>query len=184
MRQVMNKNLATFALATIGIVIGSISTSTISQSQSSTDPRCPAGYWLMARVCIDLDTGDVVNALAPSGVASEPGCAPGYWRLDKLCHSPFTGDVELVDETRWPAHQGGRSAGDRATVAELPTFELLGFPITPVQVQVVGSARVQEKLSAPTLGLDGMLASPHQIAVLKRRSRATEIATHPKEEGY
>jgi hypothetical protein len=105
MRHVMNRKFATFALATVGIVIGCISTSAISQSQSPADPHCPAGYWLMAPVCVDLDTGDVVSASppAPSPVASEPGCAPGYWRLGKLCHSPSTGDVELVDETRWPA---------------------------------------------------------------------------------
>jgi hypothetical protein len=104
MRQVMNKNLATFAFATIGIVIVCIPTSTISQSQSPNDLRCPAGYWLMAPVCIDLDTGDVVNASppAPPRVASELGCAPGYWRLDNLCLSSETGDVELVDEKRWP----------------------------------------------------------------------------------
>jgi hypothetical protein len=103
----MNKIFATFALATVGIVIGCIPTSAISQSQSPTDQRCPAGYWLMAPVCVDLDTGDVVSASppAPSPVASAPGCAPGYWRLGKLCHSPSTGDVELVDETRWPARE-------------------------------------------------------------------------------
>jgi hypothetical protein len=107
MRQVMNKNFATIALATAGIVIGCISTPAISQSQNPTDSHCPAGYWPMAPVCVDLDTGDVVNAspAAPSPVASELGCAPGYWRLDKLCHSPSTGDVELVDETRWPARE-------------------------------------------------------------------------------
>jgi hypothetical protein len=108
----MNRNSATLALATTGIVIGYISTSTMSQSQSpTTNPRCPAGYWLMAPVCIDLDTGDVVDASppAPSPVASEPGCAPGYWRLDKLCLSHSTGDVELVDETKWPADAQGRN---------------------------------------------------------------------------
>jgi hypothetical protein len=101
----MNRNLATFALTTIGIVIGCISASTISQSQNPADPGCPAGYWFMAPVCIDLDTGDVVIASpsAHSPVGSETGCAPGYRRLDKLCLSPSTGDVELVDETRWPA---------------------------------------------------------------------------------
>jgi hypothetical protein len=101
----MNRNFATFALATVGIVIGCISTSAISQSQGPMNLHCPAGYWLMAPVCVDLDTGDVVSASppAPSPVASEPGCAPGYWRHDKLCLSPTTGDVELVDEARWPA---------------------------------------------------------------------------------
>lgn len=62
--------------------------------------------------------------------------------------------------------QGGQSATDRATATELPTFALLGFPITPVQVQVVGSAHLQEMVPAPTLTLGCMPASPHQLAVL------------------
>jgi hypothetical protein len=35
--------------------------------------------------------------------------------------------------------------GAGASAAELPTFELMGFPITPHQVQVVGSGNVQER---------------------------------------
>ena len=41
--------------------------------------------------------------------------------------------------------------GGIAAAGELPTFELMGFPITTVQVQLVGSARVQEWSVAPTL---------------------------------
>ena len=53
-----------------------------------------------------------------------------------------------------------------ASAAELPTYELMGFPITPLQFSVLASASVQEASPAPTLMLRGMPASPHQIAVL------------------
>jgi hypothetical protein len=66
------------------------------------------------------------------------------------------------------------SAG--AAAAELPTFELMGFPITPHQVAVLGSAHVQEQSPNATLTLGGMPASPHQIAVLTPRPRATRTA--------
>jgi hypothetical protein len=64
-----------------------------------------------------------------------------------------------------------------AVAAELPTFELLGFPITPVQVQVVGSAHVQEQSPTPTLMLAGMPASPHQVGVLTPRRSTAEQAS-------
>jgi hypothetical protein len=63
-----------------------------------------------------------------------------------------------------------------AAAAELPTFELMGFPITPHQVAVLGSAHVQEQSPNATLTLGGMPASPHQIAVLTPRQRATGTA--------
>ena len=63
-----------------------------------------------------------------------------------------------------------------AAASELPTFALMGFPITPHQVAVLGSAHVQEQTATPTLTLGGMPASPHQIAVLTPRSQATGAA--------
>jgi hypothetical protein len=63
-----------------------------------------------------------------------------------------------------------------SAAAELPAFELMGFPITPHQVAVVGSAHVQEQAPTSTLTFGGMPASPHQVAVLTPRSRATETA--------
>ncbi len=53
----------------------------------------------------------------------------------------------------------------------LPSYEAKGFPITPVQVQTIGSADVQERLPDPTLVLGGRQASPHQMAVLTLRIR-------------
>jgi len=52
--------------------------------------------------------------------------------------------------------------GAGAAAAELPTFELMGFPITPHQA-VVGSAHVREQSPNSTLTLGGMPASPHQM---------------------
>jgi hypothetical protein len=57
-------------------------------------------------------------------------------------------------------------SGVGARAAELPTYELMGFPISPHQFSVLGSARVEERSPVPTLTLNGMPASPHQVAVL------------------
>ncbi len=68
--------------------------------------------------------------------------------------------------------------GAAAAAAELPTFEVTNFPITPHQLSVIGSAGVRERLPAATLTRAGMAASPHQIAVLTPR-RGTIAATAP-----
>ena len=64
--------------------------------------------------------------------------------------------------------------GVAATAAELPTYEVMGFPITPHQLVALGPANAQERAPAVTLTLAGMPASPHQIAVLTPRQRTTE----------
>ncbi|MGV7216980.1 hypothetical protein [Bradyrhizobium sp. UFLA05-112] len=56
-----------------------------------------------------------------------------------------------------------------ASAAELPTFEMMGFPISQHQVGVMGSANVEERPAVPTLTLAGMPASPTQIAILTPR---------------
>ncbi len=61
-----------------------------------------------------------------------------------------------------------------ATAGELPTFEKSGFPITQVQVSVLGSAGVQEQSPTAGLTLHGMPASPHQIAVLTHHRKTAE----------
>src|SRR5260370_19745250 len=64
--------------------------------------------------------------------------------------------------------------GIGASAAELPTYEVMGFPITPHQVAVVGAANVEEQSGTATLTLGGMPASPHQVAVLTPRPRMAE----------
>jgi hypothetical protein len=64
--------------------------------------------------------------------------------------------------------------GVGATAAELPTYEVMGFPITPHQLVALGPANAQERAPAVTLTLAGMPASPHQIAVLTPRQRVND----------
>jgi hypothetical protein len=59
--------------------------------------------------------------------------------------------------------------GVGATAAELPSYDVVGFPITPHQFVVLGPANAQERAPAAALTLAGMPASPHQIAVLTPR---------------
>jgi hypothetical protein len=68
-----------------------------------------------------------------------------------------------------------------ATAVELPSYEVMGFPITPHQFSVVGSAHVEEQSPSPSLMMAGMPASPHQVAVLTQRPRRVEAlsATNP-----
>lgn len=71
---------------------------------------------------------------------------------------------------------GGTSTNDAgACNSNLPTFELMGFPISPHQVAVMGSAHVEESSATPELVFAGMPASPHQIAVLTSRPKASKI---------
>jgi hypothetical protein len=64
---------------------------------------------------------------------------------------------------------------DRATTA-LPSYDGMGFPITPHQISVLGAANVEEQSPSPSLVMAGMPASPHQIAVLTPRSSLTAKA--------
>ncbi|MGV7216157.1 hypothetical protein [Bradyrhizobium sp. UFLA05-112] len=75
-----------------------------------------------------------------------------------------------------PAMVVGFSAG----AAELPSFELMGFPITSHQVAVMGASGVEEQSPAPTLESAGMPASPHQIAVLTPRRSMIAQRKAPK----
>jgi hypothetical protein len=56
-----------------------------------------------------------------------------------------------------------------ASAGELPQYEVAGFPISPLQTSILGSSDVQEQSPTPTLTLNGMPASPHQLAVIRPR---------------
>ncbi len=60
-------------------------------------------------------------------------------------------------------------AGSSAVLAaELPSYEVNGFPISPVQARVLGAAHVQEQPAASSA-----IASPVQVSVLTPRNRKT-----------
>jgi hypothetical protein len=61
-----------------------------------------------------------------------------------------------------------------STATKLPSYELMGFPITPHQFSVLGSAHIEEQSPSPSLTMAGMPASPHQVAVLTPRLRTIE----------
>jgi hypothetical protein len=60
------------------------------------------------------------------------------------------------------------AGGTASFAAELPTYESAGFPVSAVQVQVLGAANVQEQSPVPT-----STASPHQLRVLTPRTKMT-----------
>jgi hypothetical protein len=64
-------------------------------------------------------------------------------------------------------------AGSAASfAAELPSYEVRGFPISPVQAALLGAAGVREQPAATTT------ASPHQLGVLTPHRKLT-TATAP-----
>ena len=67
-----------------------------------------------------------------------------------------------------------------STVTKLPSYELMGFPISPHQFSLLGAANIKEQSPTPMLTMAGMPASPHQVAVLTPRSKTTEQATAAK----
>jgi hypothetical protein len=57
------------------------------------------------------------------------------------------------------------AGGVSARAAELPAYHVSGFPITPHRIAIMGAANVEELSAGPTLMLDGMPASPHQVGL-------------------
>jgi hypothetical protein len=78
----------------------------------------------------------------------------------------------VVATSAMAAVAGLAMAGSAIVVAaERPSFEVKSFPISPVQMQVVGAAGVTEQAPAARLTVGGMPASPMQVAVLTPRPR-------------
>jgi hypothetical protein len=66
------------------------------------------------------------------------------------------------------------SGAGAVAAGELPYYDLIGFPISPHQFSVLGSASIKEQSPSPSLTMTGMPASPHQVLVLTRRPGKTE----------
>ena len=60
-----------------------------------------------------------------------------------------------------------------AFAAELPTYEANGFPVSPLQVHVLGAGHVEQQVAAPTT-----VASMHQLKVLgSRKVKTADVTT-------
>ncbi|TYL91629.1 hypothetical protein FXB40_27245 [Bradyrhizobium rifense] len=68
-----------------------------------------------------------------------------------------------------------------AFAGELPSYEAKSFPISAMQVQVLGGAGVQEQSTAPAMIVAGMPASPAQISVLSPRVKRFASASSDSE---
>ena len=64
--------------------------------------------------------------------------------------------------------------GTVAKATELPSYVLMGFPISSHQFSVLGSANIKERSASSSLTMAGMPASPHQVAVLTPRPKIAE----------
>jgi hypothetical protein len=62
-----------------------------------------------------------------------------------------------------------------ASAGQLPQYEVTGFPISPLQMSVVRPGVIQEGPPSSALTLDGMPASPHQIAVIRGHQFAHKL---------
>jgi hypothetical protein len=66
------------------------------------------------------------------------------------------------------------AGGAASFAAELPTYELKGLPISPVQVGLLGAANVREQ--SPVAGT---AVSPHQLSVLTPRPKLKAASAAP-----
>jgi hypothetical protein len=69
-----------------------------------------------------------------------------------------------------------------AFAGEFPSYEVNSFPISAMQVQVLGGAGVQEQSTTPALTVAGMPASPEQVSVLSSRVKRMASADADSQE--
>ena len=66
------------------------------------------------------------------------------------------------------------ACGTAGFAAELPSYETTGFPISPVQVSVLGAANAREQSPVAT-----STVTPVQLSVLTPRSKVTTARAAP-----
>jgi hypothetical protein len=64
-----------------------------------------------------------------------------------------------------------------ATAAELPTYEVAGFPMTPLQASALGATGVREQAPTTSSELAGLPATALQMTVLSRRGSRTTVGS-------
>jgi len=65
------------------------------------------------------------------------------------------------------------AASSAGFAAELPTYQVTGFPISPVQAQVLGAANVHEQSQLPSS------AVPHQMSVPTPQKKVAAATVAP-----
>ncbi|PDT86609.1 hypothetical protein CO669_29515 [Bradyrhizobium sp. Y36] len=81
----------------------------------------------------------------------------------------FNGDFPMRVLTMIAVAGAVIASSTGAFAGELPSYEVKSLPISTMQVQVLGSAGVEEQSAAPAMTVAGMPASPAQVSVLSPR---------------
>ena len=68
-----------------------------------------------------------------------------------------------------------------AFAGELPSYEVKSFPISAVQVQVLGATGVEQQSTPAAMTVAGMPASPAQMSVLSPRVKRLASASSDSE---
>ena len=66
------------------------------------------------------------------------------------------------------------AGGTAAFAAELPTYGVKGFPVSPLQVRVLGATNVGQQPVVSTA-----MATPHQVSVLTPRRKVKTATAAP-----
>jgi hypothetical protein len=93
----------------------------------------------------------------------------------------FNGDFEMRILSMIAVASAVIASTASAFAGELPSYEVNSFPISAVQVQVLGAAGVQEQSTAPEMIVAGMPASPAQMSVLSPRVKRLASANSDSE---
>jgi urease accessory protein UreF len=99
-------------------------------------------------------------------------CKRGYVASQQLAYlhiHEFTGRMTMKSTPLTVAVAVGMviAGATISLAAELPTYEVKGLPISPVQAGLLGTANARESVAAPSV------PSPHQVSVLTPRKLNT-----------
>ncbi|MDN5005428.1 hypothetical protein ACFQZO_31715 [Bradyrhizobium sp. GCM10027634] len=81
----------------------------------------------------------------------------------------FNGDFEMRVLSMIAVAGAMIASSAGAFAGELPAYEVKSFPISAMQVQVLGATGVEQQPTAATMTVAGMPASPAQMSVLSPR---------------
>lgn len=93
----------------------------------------------------------------------------------------FLGDFEMRTLSMIAVAGVMIASSASAFAGEIPSYEVKSFPISTMQVQVLGGAGVQEQSTAPAMIVAGMPASPAQMSVLSPRVKRLASASSDSE---
>jgi hypothetical protein len=93
----------------------------------------------------------------------------------------FNGDFDMRILSMIAVTSAMIASSASAFAGELPSYEVKSFPISTVQVQVLGGTGVEQQSTAPAMIVADMPASPAQMSVLSPRAKRFASAVSDSE---